>query len=165
MNFATAKMGVANPALPAQWPTPGFSADQLASSIGKLSLTVADPKEFDMASLYDGIPSLGDVAAVNHVDITKGVHVLKLTMGDVLDLGVKNSFSAADPHKGHLQMRIDGDSADQIQLDNLVGTNSYDWSVLTNSTVTIDSQLYKAYTNDALGLSLFVQSGIAINLI
>lgn len=165
MDFTNAKMGVANPALPAQWPTPGFSGDQLASSIGKLSLTAADPKDFDMASLYDGIPSLGDVAAVNHVDLAKGVHVLKLTMGDVLELGVKNSFSAADAHKGHLQMRIDGDSADQVQLDNLVGTNSYDWSVINNSTVTIDNQLYKAYTNDALGLSLFVQSGVTLNLI
>jgi hypothetical protein len=117
-----------------------------------------------MASLYDGIPAMGDLAAVNHVDITKGTHVLKLTMGDVLDLGVKNSFTTATAHKDHLQMRIDGDAADTVNLDDLVGTTDLDWTK-NNSAVTLGDKDYAAYTNDALGLSLFVQTGITLNLI
>ena len=145
-------------------PIPGFNVDQLVGSVGKVELKSTDPKEFDMASLYDGIPVLGDLAAVNHVDISKGNHVLKLTMGDVLDLGVKNSFTTASVHKDHLQMRIDGDALDQVQLDNLVGTSSLDW-VKNNSTVTLDGKDYAAYTHDGLGLSLFVQKDIVLNLI
>mgnify|MGYP000515278215 CR=1 FL=1 len=64
-------------------PTPGFNVDQLVGSVGKIELKSSDAKDFDMASLYDGIPALGDLTAVNHVDITQGSHVLKLTMGDV----------------------------------------------------------------------------------
>lgn len=145
-------------------PTPGFNVDQLVGSVGKVELKSSDAKDFDMASLYDGIPTLGDLTAVNHVDITQGSHVLKLTMGDVLDLGVKNSFSIAAAHKDHLQMRIDGDALDQVQLDNLVGTTSLDW-VKNNSTITLDGKDYAAYTHDGLGLSLFVHKDIVLNLI
>lgn len=98
------------------------------------------------------------------MDITKGNHVLKLTMGDVLDLGVKNSFSTAAAHKDHLQMRIDGDAGDTVNLDDLVGSNDLDW-VKNNSAVTLDGKDYAAYTHDALGLSLFVQNGVVLNLI
>ena len=160
-DFSSAKMASSTTTT---LPEPGFSGNQVVESVGKVVLTATDPKEFDMASLYDGIPALGDLAAVNHVDITKGNHVLKLTMGDVLDLGVKNSFSTATPHKGHLQMRIDGDAADTVNLDDLVGTTDLDWTK-NNSAVTLGDKDYAAYTNDALGLSLFVQTGITLNLI
>lgn len=162
MDFTGATMATSTSTTPL--PIPGFNVDQLVGSVGKVELKSTDPKDFDMASLYDGIPVLGDLAAVNHVDITKGNHVLKLTMGDVLDLGVKNSFTTASVHKDHLQMRIDGDALDQVQLDNLVGTESLDW-VKNNSTVTLDGKDYAAYTYDGLGLSLFVQKDIVLNLI
>ena len=74
----------------------------------------------DMASLYDGISSIGETVAVNHVDMAQGIHTLELTMGDVLQLGVKNSFSTSTTHKGKLQMRIEGDAADKLVLDDLV---------------------------------------------
>lgn len=164
MDFSKAKMGAPDASMPSEWATPGFSGDQLVGSVGKIVLKATDPKDLDMASLYDGIPVLGEVAAANHVDLTSGNHVLKLTMGDVLELGVKNSFSTANAHKGHLQLRIDGDALDQVQLDDLVGTTDYDWNV-NNSSVTLDGHVYKAYTHEALGLSLFVQSGIVLNLI
>lgn len=164
MDFSKAVMAVPDTSMPLQWPTPGFGADQLIGSIGKLSLGSADAKELDMASLYDGISNLGDVAAINHVDVLKGDHTLKLTMGDVLDLGVKNSFSSSAAHKGHIQMRIDGDAADKVLLDDLVGTVDYDWNA-NNSQVTLDGVNYKAYTNDVLGLSLFVQKDIVVNLV
>jgi len=161
-DFSAAKL--ATNTSPTPLPEPGFSGNQTVGSVGKVTLTATDPKDFDMASLYDGIPLVGDVAAANHVDITKGNHVLKLTMGDVLDLGVKNSFSTASAHKDHLQMRIDGDAGDTVNLDDLVGSNDLDW-VKNNSAVTLDGKDYAAYTHDALGLSLFVQNGVVLNLI
>ena len=91
MDFSTAKMST-DTTSPAVLPAPGFSNNQLLGSIGKLTLDATSTKELDMASLYDGISDLGDVAAINQVDLNKGDHTLKLTMGDVLDLGVKNSL-------------------------------------------------------------------------
>jgi hypothetical protein len=85
-------------------------------------------------------------------------------MGDVLELGVKNSFSNATAHQGRLQMRIDGDAGDKVVLDDLVGTIDYDWNA-NNSRVTLDGQEYRVYTHDGLGLSLFVQQGVQINLV
>ena len=163
MDFSTAKMST-DTTTPVLLPTPGFSDNQLVGSIGKLSLTTASAKELDMASLYDGISDLGDVAAINHVDLSKGDHTLKLTMGDVLELGVKNSFSNATAHQGRLQLRIDGDANDKVVLDDLVGTIDYDWNA-NNSRVTLDGQEYRVYTHEGLGLSLFVNQAVQITLV
>jgi hypothetical protein len=162
-DFSTAKMST-DTMPPTEWPAPGFGSNQLIGSIGKLTLDTTSPKELDMASLYDGISDLGDVAAINHVDLSKGDHTLKLTMEDVLNLGVKNSFSNATAHQGRLQMRIDGDAGDEVVLDDLVGTIDYDWNA-NNSRVTLDGQEYRVYTHDGLGLSLFVQQSVQINLV
>jgi hypothetical protein len=159
MDFSNAKMSTETTTT-AVFPPPGFGDNQLVGSIGKLSLTTASAKELDMASLYDGISDLGDVAAINHVDLTQGDHTLTLTMGDVLELGVKNSFSNASAHKGHLQMRIDGDANDKVVLDDLLGTTDYNWNT-NNSNVTLDGQNYLVYTHEGLGLSLFVNNAMA----
>ena len=163
MDFSTAKMST-DTTSPAVLPAPGFSNNQLLGSIGKLTLDATSTKELDMASLYDGISDLGDVAAINQVDLNKGDHTLKLTMGDVLDLGVKNSFSNATAHQGRLQMRIDGDAGDKVVLDDLVGTIDHDWNA-NNSRVTLDGQEYRVFTHEGLGLSLFVQQSVQINLV
>jgi hypothetical protein len=147
--------------------TPGFNGDQLVGSVGKFTLGPNDPKELDMATLHDGIAKLGDVVAINHVDLSQGDHTLKITMGDVLELGVKNSFSTVEAHIGKLQMRIDGDSGDKVTLDNLVGTTDHVWDV-NQSAVTLDGQNYSAFVNAELGLSLFVNQNILpinINLV
>jgi hypothetical protein len=164
MDFTKATMATPDATTPAVLPAPGFSSNQLVGSVGKLTLDTTAPKELDMASLYDGISDLGDVGAINHVDLNKGDQTLKLTMGDVLELGVKNSFSNATAHQGRLQMRIDGDAGDKVVLDDLVGTIDYDWNA-NNSRVTLDGQEYRVYTHDGLGLSLFVQQGVQINLV
>jgi hypothetical protein len=91
MDFSNAKMSM-DTTTPAVLPSPGFGDNQLVGSIGKLTLDKAYPQQLDMATLYDGISDLGDVAAINHVDLSKGDHTLKLTMGDVLELGVKKQF-------------------------------------------------------------------------
>jgi hypothetical protein len=135
--------------------------------VGKFTLGPNDPKELDMATLHDGIAKLGDVVAINHVDLSQGDRTLKITMGDVLELGVKNSFSTATAHIGKLQMRIDGDSGDKVILDNLVGTTDHVWDV-NQSAVTLDGQNYSAFVNSELGLSLFVNQNILpinINLV
>ena len=163
MDFSTAKMST-DTTTPLVLPTPGFSDNQLVGSIGKLTLDTNSAKELDMASLYDGISDLGDVAAINHVDLSKGDHTLKLTMGDVLELGVKNSFSNATAHQGRLQLRIDGDANDKVVLDDLVGTIDYDWNA-NNSRVTLDGQEYRVYTHEGLGLSLFVNQAVQITLV
>jgi hypothetical protein len=162
MDFTAAKMATNshNTILP----VPGFNGNQLVGSVGKLVLGSSDPKELDMATLYDGIADLGDVVAVNHVDLLQGDRTLKLTMGDVLDLGVKNSYSTATAHKGNLQLRIDGDASDRLILDDLVGTIDHDWDV-NHSNVTLDGQVYKAFTHEGLGLSLFVHQTVQINLV
>lgn len=144
--------------------TPGFPDNKLVGSVGKLSLQSTDPQELDMATLYEGIDNL-DVGAVNHVDLSQGDRILKLTMGDVLFLGVKNSFFTSDPHLEKMQMRIDGDAADKVVLDDLVGETDFEWNS-NNSAVTIDGSSYKVYTNDAFGLSLFVNAAITdLNLV
>ncbi|PUE49011.1 hypothetical protein B9Z47_05720 [Limnohabitans sp. 2KL-1] len=159
-DFSQAVMS--NP-VPSVLPVPGFNADQLVGSVGKLVLPTGQ-KEFDMASLYDGISSIGETVAVNHVDMAQGIHTLELTMGDVLQLGVKNSFSTSTTHKGKLQMRIEGDAADKLVLDDLVGEKDYDW-VNNNSVVSLDGQNYNAYTHESLGLSLFVHTSVSIQMV
>lgn len=163
MDFRTAKMSV-DTTSPVLLPPPGFSNNQLVGSIGKLTLDTASQKELDMASLYDGISDLGDVAAINHVDMSKGNNTLLLTMGDVLELGVKNSFSNATAHQGRLQMRIDGDANDKVVLNDLVGTVDYDWNI-NNSSLTLDGKEYRVYTHEGLGLGLFVNQSVQITLV
>lgn len=160
-DFSAAKMPINPPTN--TLPVPGFDADQLVGSVGKLVLP-ASPKDFDMASLYDGMAAINETVAVNHVDMLQGVHTLELTMGDVLHLGVKNSFSASAAHKGKLQMRVDGDLGDKLVLDDLVGETDFDW-VSNNSVVSLDGQNYNAYTHESLGLSLFVHTAVSINMV
>jgi hypothetical protein len=160
-DFSAAKMPVNPPTN--TLPVPGFDADQLVGSVGKLVLPTS-PKEFDMASLYDGMAAIGETVAVNHVDMVQGVHTLELSMGDVLQLGVKNSFSASAAHKGKLQMLVDGDLGDKLLLDDLVGETDFDW-VSNNSVVSLGGKSYNAYTHESLGLSLFVNTAISINMV
>lgn len=141
---------------------PGFEKDQLVGSVGTQTITSAD---FNMASLYDGIATIADVAAANHIQLGAGKQTLALTMGDVLELGVKNSFNNTGDHKGRLQLRIDGDAQDVIKLDNLAGSKELAWNT-NNVDITLDGQAYKVFSNADLGLSLFVSNSITtINLV
>jgi hypothetical protein len=149
---------------PAQLPEPGFGKNQLVGSVG--TQDIKSPK-FDMASLYDGIAAIPDVAAANHIKLVNGMQTLDLTMGDVLELGVKNSFINSGVHLGRLQLKIDGDGNDVVNLDNLVGSTELTWNT-NNEMVTIGDQNYKVYSNGDLGLSLFVNDLISnsnINLV
>lgn len=141
-----------------------FGNGELAGTIGKYTLA-ADTVRLDLSALHTPSPQVGDVVAINHISLSGGGavvdadHVLTLTTSDVLALGVKNSFIS----NGHLQMRIDGDAADKVQLDDLLGGSSYSWSTPTNQT--LNEMTYRLYSNDALGLDLLIQQAVQVALI
>jgi hypothetical protein len=124
--------------------------------------------------LYDGIDTLvnPEKAATNHVVLSNTSNVtLTLSMGDVLALGVTNSFSVADvsgaKHKGQIQMLIDGQTHDQLNLDGLVNGLNLAWTggqTSTNLPLSLGVEQYNVYTNTALGLALFVDKDITVNV-
>jgi hypothetical protein len=130
--------------------------------------------DFDMVTLYDGINTLQNPerAVSNHVVLSNTSDVtVTLSMGDVLALGVTNSFSIADVenarHKGQIQMRIDGQTGDKLNLDGLVNGLSLDWvggQTSTNIPLDIGTEKYNVYTNATLGLALFVDQQIEVKV-
>ena len=161
-DFSKASMGAADASMPAVLPVVGFNGTSPVGSVGKLVLQAGANAELDLSSLYSTTPVPGDVSAVNHIDARAGDHVIKLTMGDVLALGVKDSFSVAATHKGHVQLRIDGDAKDTLKLDDLVGTTEHTWNA-NQSMVTLGGKNYKVFSNEELGLDLFVEAEIRID--
>ena len=144
-----------------------FTGMDTLGSIGKFDIS----SNFDMASLYDGIDAIADQAAANHIALSNASDVtLTLSMGDVLALGVTNSFSVADvsgaKHKGQIQMRIDGQTGDALNLDGLVNGLNLKW-VQSSTVFPLDngSERYDVYTNAALGLALFVDTDITVNVL
>jgi hypothetical protein len=144
-----------------------FTGMDTLGSIGKLEIA----SNFDMASLYDGIASVADQAAANHIAMSNTTNVtLTLSMGDVLALGVTNSFSvdANSLHKGQIQMLVDGQSGDTLNLDGLVNGLNLTWiggQASSNVPLTLGSEQYNVYTNAALGLALFVDTSITVNVL
>jgi Bacterial Ig-like domain len=116
-------------------------------------------QDFDMASLYENVQKIGDRVAVNKLDMLQGDHVVHVTMGDVLAMGVKDSFAI----DGHVQLLIDADSKDVLNLDNLVGSDSYDWK--DNNFKTVDNKTYHAYINTDFGLEVLVNTNVLVHLV
>jgi hypothetical protein len=165
-----------NPASPSQLSETdtGFLApknfiDKLIGAVGKLDVT----SNFDMATLYDGIDNVADQAAANHIVLSNTTNVsLTLSMGDVLALGVTNSFSVADSdharYKGQTQMLIDGQAGDTLNLDGWVNGLNLAWSggqTSSNVPLTVGTEQYNVYTNAALSLALFVDKDIKVNVL
>jgi hypothetical protein len=140
-----------------------FGNGELAESIGKYILSPVE-LNLDLSSLQTLSPQVGGVAAINHFSLSGGGsvanadHVLTLTTSDVLALGVKNSFIS----NGHVQMRIDGDAADKVVLDDLLGGSTYTWATPTNQT--LNGSTYHLYSNADLGLDLLIQQMVQVNL-
>jgi hypothetical protein len=139
-----------------------FNGGQIIGAVGQFDV----PGNFDMASLYDGIDAIADQAAANHIALSDASDVtLTLSMGDVLALGVTNSFSDAG-HEGQIQMRIDGQTRDALNLDGLVNGLNLNWvQSSTNFPLDTGSERYDVYTNAALGLALFVDKDITVNVL
>lgn len=149
-----------------------FGDGELAGSIGTYIL---GPNEIalDLSTLHSTSPKVGDHAAINHISLSGGGtnniantdHVLTLTTGDVLALGVKDSFMSTNGFKGHQQMRIDGDAGDKVLLDDLLGGSTFAW-VKSNDTIALNTtQNYVVYSNASLGLDLFIQQGIVTTVL
>jgi len=140
-----------------------FEPGKLVGSIGKYAL--ASDQTLDLSSLYTLTPAGDGQGAINHLDMRgNGAQTLKVSIADVLALGVENSFSNASAFIDHLQMRIDGDSGDKLTLSKQWGSSN-DQSWLAHGQLTLDGQNYNAYFNQALGLEVFVQSAIAVTVI
>ena len=141
-----------------------FGKGELAGSIGQYILKT-DELTLDLSALHTPSPQAGGLAAINHIGLSgsgavdNAAHTLKLTTGDVLALGVKNSFIS----NGRLQVRIDGDSADKVVLDNLLGGSTFEWSTPTNQT--LNGSTYLLYSNADLGLDLLIQQAVQITLV
>lgn len=139
-----------------------FGAGALAGSVGKLEFDQGQETTVNLADRYQLTPAANAVAAVNHIAMSDGVgnDTLKLTMGDVLALGVKDSFVS----NGHRQMRIDGDAADKVLLDDLVGSSSVQtWSQLT--TESLNGTSYKVYSNAYWGLDVYIQQDLQVTVL
>lgn len=146
-----------------------FTGLQAVGPVGKYEIS----GDFDMASFYDSISAVADQGAASHVVLSniEGVE-LTLSMGDVLALGVTNSFSiesvnGSPQHKGQIQMRIDGQSDDTLNRDGLVNGLKLTWEK-SGTSFPLDNGLekYDVYTNTALGVALFVDNDIkVINII
>jgi hypothetical protein len=133
----------------------------LTGPVGSYQLG-ADQNVLDLASLDNVMRQVGDRVAINHVSMrdTLGDDVLTVSMGDVLSLGVANSFT----NSGHLQMRIDGDAGDRVLLDSLVGSSKlHAWSAPLDQS--LGSSKYLVYSNSALGLDLFIQQGVVTTVL
>ncbi len=145
-----------------------FSGLEPVGSIGKIDVS----SNFDMASLYNGIDTVVDQAAANHVVLSDTSDAtLNISMGDVLALGVTNSFSIADVdnarHKRQIQMRIDGQEGDQLNLDGFVDGVHLIWEggqTSTNLPLDIGTDRYNVFTNTAIGVALFVDQDIKVNV-
>jgi len=133
----------------------------LTGPVGSYQLG-ADQNALDLSSLDILVPQVGGRVAINHVSMRdkSGDDVLTISMGDVLSLGVANSFT----NSGHLQVRIDGDVGDRVLLDSFVGSSkALLWS--TPLEQSLGSDKYAVYSNAALGLDLFIQQGIVTTVL
>jgi hypothetical protein len=130
------------------------------SPVGAVGTYSVYQQDFDMASLYEHVQKIGDRVAVNKLDMLQGDHVVHVTMGDVLAMGVKDSFAI----DGHVQLLIDGDSKDVLNLDNLLGSDVYTWNA-NNSQKTVDGKTYLAYTNTDFGLEVLVNTNVLVHLV
>jgi hypothetical protein len=99
--------------------------------------------------------------------MTDGVDndTLKLTTSDVLALGVKNSFISTYGFNDRQQMRIDGDAGDKVILDNLLGGSTFKWDDPKGPVELSQGKTYLFYSNNALGLDLFIQQGIVTTIL
>lgn len=146
----------------ATYKTPKTFAAGEAGSVGAYQFTQGQETTVNLDGLYQLTPSNNAVAAVNHIKMNDGAgnDTLKLTMGDVLALGVKNSFV----FNNHQQMRIDGDTGDKVLLDHLLGSSSdHTWSQPT--TQVLGTGTYSVYSNAQWGLDLYIKQDLQVTVL
>jgi hypothetical protein len=145
----------------------GFDNGQLVGSVGPVGgkYVMASGQNLDLSSLYTLTPAAQANGGLNHIVMGTGAQTLTISIGDVLELGISNSFSNATAHKDHLQMRVDGDSADNLNLTKQWGHSTDQGWILKPVPVTLDVFTYNVYYNETLKIDLFVQSAIHVTVI
>ncbi len=145
----------------------GFGDGQLLGSVGpnngKYEMTSGE--NLDLSTLYSLTPTQGSNGAnggINHFVMGAGAQTLTVSIGDVLQLGLSNSFLKDD----RVQMRIDGDGADKLNVTKQ-WANSTDqgWVVNQQPLTLVNAGIYHVYTNDNLKLDLLVKSEIQVTVI
>jgi hypothetical protein len=104
----------------------------------------------------------GKIDSVEILDITgTGNNTLKLSLGDVLDLGVSNLFHT----DGKVQVMVRGDLGDTVDLDDVLanGMDLGDWA--NKGSVDIGGVSYVSYQYSTLDAELLVQQGVTVNLV
>ncbi len=112
------------------------------------------------------VPDLANVeeklSSIEVFDITgTGDNTLKLSLGDVLELGATDLFLA----DGHTQLKVKGDAGDKVDLSDLLpdGEDLGDW-VQESGTTTVGGVEYDVFYHSGLNAELLVQHGVETTL-
>ncbi len=98
------------------------------------------------------------LSSIEVFDITgTGNNTLKLSLGDVLELGAEDLFIA----DGHTQLMVKGDASDKVELSDLLpdGEDLGDW-VQESGTTTVGGVEYDVFYHAGLNAELLVQHGV-----
>ncbi|MBB4865800.1 C4-type Zn-finger protein [Pseudomonas nitritireducens] len=103
----------------------------------------------------------GRLSSVEIIDITgSGDNTLKLSLGDVLDLGHRGAFINDES----VQLAVKGNAGDKVMLDDLLpnGMNVGDWELLGD--VTAAGVVYDVYHHSDFAAEILVQQGVSVQL-
>ena len=122
------------------------------AGVDTLKLTGAD-QVLDLSALQ------GRLSSIEVIDLTgSGDNTLKLSLGDVLDLGNQRSFINDD----NVQLAVKGDAGDVVMLSDLLpnGMDIGDWENLGQ--VTAAGVVYEVYQHTGLEAEILVQQGVVV---
>ncbi|WP_205895549.1 hypothetical protein, partial [Metapseudomonas otitidis] len=101
----------------------------------------------------------GRLSSIEVIDITgSGDNTLKISLGDVLDLGHRGAFISDDS----VQLAIKGNAGDTVELSDLLpnGMDVGDWELLGD--VTAAGVVYEVYHHTELAAEILVQQGVTV---
>ncbi|KVT15001.1 hypothetical protein WT24_07095 [Burkholderia sp. MSMB1078WGS] len=112
---------------------------------------------FDVTKLNGGV--MEKVTGIEVFDITgSGDNALVLSVGDVLNLGVKDLFTT----NGYNQVMVNGDGGDTVQLLGLLGNEVGEWNL--SGALEIDGVTYYSYVNQWANAEVLVQKDVVVDL-
>ncbi|WP_336332605.1 Ig-like domain-containing protein [Pseudomonas putida] len=103
----------------------------------------------------------GRLSSIEVIDLSgTGNNTLKVSLGDVLELGNQRAFINDD----NVQLAIKGDAGDVVMLNDLLpnGMDVGDWENL--GSVTAAGIVYEVYQHTGLEAEILVQEGVAVQL-
>ncbi|ADG16481.1 putative hemagglutinin/hemolysin-related protein [Paraburkholderia atlantica] len=139
-----------------------LSGDFLGAVYGNGGIDTLKLKGADQTLDLSRLRSEGTLSSVEVFDITgTGKNTLKLSLGDVLELGGKDLFVA----DGRTQVMVKGDAGDKVELSDLLpdGGDVGDW-VRQSGTTTVGGVSYDVFYHTALNAELLVQHGVDTTL-